>query len=287
MYRPDQSALIDCVTPVNRQHPLANGLAAWWLCIPGMMGGAKWRDLMSPADLAVGNHGTLTGITQGTTSGWQGTNRLGGFGHVLFDSSNDYVSSTPPLGGLSQATMAFWLKWNTYANDDKLAFEYTPNYNGANGIIVDPNSSSSGLFDLGISTGMSYSVTKIARPSAGVWHHFLFTMDRTLASNQTATVFVDGISQAPLSYAFNNMSSGSTFSTDTLYMMCRGGASLFGGGALDGVMFWNRLLTLAESPLVYNLGLQGYPGLLRRVTSREWGFGASNAPAPYYPSWSE
>ena len=55
------------------------------------------------------------------------------------------ASTTPPAPpstcrARSKLTVEFWLKWNAYANDDRLAMEFTPNFNdNAGGFLVDPN----------------------------------------------------------------------------------------------------------------------------------------------------
>ncbi len=51
-------------------------------------------------------------------------------------------------------TVEFWLKWNSYANNDALAMEFTPNFNeNAGGFLVDPNSGEfGGTFGIGIGT---------------------------------------------------------------------------------------------------------------------------------------
>ena len=44
------------------------------------------------------------------------------------------------LSGTSQLTLEFWLNWSAYANNDDLAFEFTPNFNNNDGgFLVDPN----------------------------------------------------------------------------------------------------------------------------------------------------
>ncbi|HEU4943669.1 MAG TPA: N,N-dimethylformamidase beta subunit family domain-containing protein, partial [Solirubrobacterales bacterium] len=59
---------------------------------------------------------------------------------VRFDGNDDAASAAVNLSGQSAITLEFWMKWNSWANDDDLAFEYTPNFNDATGgFLVDPN----------------------------------------------------------------------------------------------------------------------------------------------------
>ena len=84
-----------------------------------------------------------------------------------------------PLRQASQLTLEFWLKWNAYANDDDLAFEFTPNFNdNAGGFLVDPNAASSAASSASASAAANRATTRyFARPSAGVWHHYAFVFD--------------------------------------------------------------------------------------------------------------
>jgi hypothetical protein len=77
--------------PVNRAHPLNDGLVTWWLTLPPTDGGLRWYDLLGL------NHGTLANF--GAGFGWRGTTRPGGFGQLTFDaaagSAVDPASAAP------------------------------------------------------------------------------------------------------------------------------------------------------------------------------------------------
>ncbi|MEZ5121291.1 MAG: PKD domain-containing protein [Solirubrobacterales bacterium] len=56
-----------------------------------------------------------------------------------FDGVNDAARATVNLSATNKLTVEFWLKWNAYANDDRLAMELTPNFNqNAGGFVIDP-----------------------------------------------------------------------------------------------------------------------------------------------------
>src|SRR5690349_1214055 len=93
---PTYPASIDIQNPINQDHPLNHGRVAWWLTLPGLEGGKYLYDLCGRSP------GTLTNMTT-TSSGWRGTTRPGGYGHLLFDGSNDVVNMTVP----SQTTTGF------------------------------------------------------------------------------------------------------------------------------------------------------------------------------------
>jgi PKD repeat protein len=147
------------------------------------------------------------------------------------------------LSGTSQVTVEFWLKWNQYANNDALALELTPNFNeNAGGFLVDPNAPEfGGTFGVGIGMNGTRNSIFIARPSAGVWHHYAFVLDSTASSNGEIVPYVDG-----QQVAFQQESTGTgggLFANSTLYLFSRAGTSLFGAGALDELALYNRALS--------------------------------------------
>ena len=103
------------------------------------------------------------------------------------------ASTTPPaplnLSGKSAITVEFWLKWNSYANDDRLAMEFTNNFNEtAGGFLVDPNAPQlGGSFGVGIGKGASRNNVFFARPTAGQWHHYAFVLDTSAPAAQQIT----------------------------------------------------------------------------------------------------
>ncbi len=124
------------------------------------------------------------------------------------------------------------MNWTTNTNNDDLAFEYTNNYNGKNGFIVDPNSSSlGGTFEFGMSDSSShYRSDEIAQPTAGVWHLVHIVFDRSIPNNKP---YVDGSAASIIGGVHTMLPSD--FDNSTLYFMSRGTNSLNGDGALDEV----------------------------------------------------
>ena len=79
-----------------------------------------------------------TTIRESTATGANGTNNAntstktatGQIGKALsYNGSTDGSFAAINLSATNIATLSFWMKWTTNANDDDLAFEYTPNYN--------------------------------------------------------------------------------------------------------------------------------------------------------------
>src|SRR5947199_4291656 len=120
-----------------------------------------------------------TTIRESTVTGANGTNNAntssktatGQIGKALsYNGSSDGSFAAINLSATNIVTLSFWMKWTTNANDDDLAFEYTPNYNtNAGGFIADCNSSSygGGKFEMGMGNGGGVSWPGLfTRPSA-------------------------------------------------------------------------------------------------------------------------
>jgi PKD repeat protein len=172
-----------------------------------------------------------------TAAGFQGAGdptegQTGSFGSVPMD-----------LSGQSAVTVEFWLKWSTYGNDDKLAMEFTPNYNSnAGGFIVDPDAPQfGGTFGVGLGNNTSRNSIFFARPSAGAWHHYALVFDSTAPAASEVTPYVDG---QKVSFQQEGAGAGAgAFANSTLYLMSRAGTSLFGNGSLDELAVYGGALS--------------------------------------------
>jgi YD repeat-containing protein len=161
---------------------------------------------------------------------------------VRFDGTDDSASANVNLSSTNKATVEFWLKWNSYANDDRLAMEFTPNFNNnAGGFIVDPNApQNGGTFAVGIGSSSTRNNVFFARPSAGQWHHYAFVFDTSAPADTQITPYVDGVA-VPYTKIDDSAGAGN-FENSTLYFMSRAGTGLFGAGDLDEVAVYNRAL---------------------------------------------
>jgi YD repeat-containing protein len=197
---------------------------------------------------AIGGH-TATALN-GVTLGGAGALAGGADSNpsASFDGSNDAASAPLNLSGTNKLTIEFWLKWSSFANNDDLAFEFTPNSSNTNGgFFVDPNSSellALSRFGVGIGRSTSRNTAYFTRPSANVWHHYAIVMDSSATASQQVIPYVDGVA---VSYTKLNSGTGAgNFANSTLYFMSRNASSLFGKGNLDEVAIYNKALTAAE-----------------------------------------
>ncbi len=210
---------------------------------PGLVG--YWRLGEAKGPSLADSKGTATGTASAGTSFGATGGVLGDPNTALgFDGTDDFGSLPLNLSGTSKATVEFWLKWNAYETDDDLAMELTPNFNGnSGGFLVDPNASQ-GNFGVGVGIAESRNNAFFTRPSAGQWHHYALVFDTTAPAAQQITPYVDG---QPVGYTKTADGTGAgNFANSTLYLMSRGGQSLFGAGSLDEVAVYNRALSAAE-----------------------------------------
>ncbi len=164
---------------------------------------------------------------------------------VSFNGTGDAAQASLNLSGTSQVTLEFWLKWDAYANDDDLAFEFTPNFNSeAGGFLVDPNApEEGGKFAVGIGNGSSRNNVYFERPSEGQWHYYALVMNSGASAESQVTPYVDG-KAVPYTKTMSGTGAGN-FANSTLYFMSRAGSALFGAGDLDEVALYNRALSPA------------------------------------------
>ncbi len=185
------------------------------------------------------------------TSGWSNAGKYNKA--VAFDGTDDYARTAIDLSGTNVITLSFWLNWTSYSAADDLAMEFSADSNGvATGFLVDPNESSSGKFVVGYLGAGGYNTTHFTRPSAGVWHHYAFVMDKGQPAATEITPYVDGVQVSYTKNYSNNTTNN--FGNHNLYFMSRGGTSLFGPGIMDEVKIYNYALTSSEIKVDYNRG---------------------------------
>lgn len=228
-------------------------------------GGPRWPSLWNECALAIAPglgptgtvlrdftqlHATGTISNMSLTTGW---NLSRGAYSLLFDGTNDAASIPLKLGGLMKIGVSVWFDWQSYANNDSLLMEFTPNFNnsgsGNRGFIFNPNDSSSFNFSVGMSGPTSlYNMCNFTRPAAG-WHHLAVNFDRTLGAVNNMTVWLDGL-RINTNLGVGQSMAASTFVDSSLFLAGRNNTSLFGNTRIDDVRVYRRLLTHSEAVLL-------------------------------------
>lgn len=156
-------------------------------------------------------------------------------GAQAYNGSSDFIvtAASVNLASAQTVTVSYWMKWTTNANNDSLALETSSTFNSnANTILVDPNESG-GTFQVAMKDAIgTLNVATFTRPTAGVFNHFVFVLDKTqgTAANQIKC-YVNGVAQT-LTFPISNVLTGN-FGNYSWYRMSRAGGSLFAPGTLD------------------------------------------------------
>jgi hypothetical protein len=219
---------------------------------------AFWRQGEAAGTVMVDQKGVATGV-------YASSPNLGQPGLLTGDpdtavqyvgASSDAASAAINLSTHPVITLEFWLSWTTFAANDALAFEYTPNYNTNNGFLIDPNNSTGGKFSVGLSASSLVAAMDFTRPSAGVRHHYVIELDRTQTTQAAQyRVFVDGVQQTLTVHTARVI--GGNFINSSLFFMSRNLATLFGTGVLDEVALYDGWLTPAQAANHFQVGSQG------------------------------
>ena len=81
---------------------------------------------------------TCRRVSETTTS--QDSPVVIGVHSAKFDGSTGSAQAPVNLGATHTLTVEFWMNWNAFENDDKLAMEFTNNFNeNAGGFLIDPD----------------------------------------------------------------------------------------------------------------------------------------------------
>jgi len=197
---------------IDRTNQLAKTITH---CIP--MGGVN-------RDVVTGN--TLTLFSGAST-------QIDSRGKSLKGSGSAAVASIPlDLSPYRNLTISFWMRWDTFANNDALAMEHGENFVGNSGFLIDPNSAG-GQFEVGVGSPEGKANDWSApRPTALAWHHYYITLDRT--TSQSSTMCIDGVSQPMTAVA--TLDVADYFGNNTLYLFSRSNSTLFGAGRLENIV---------------------------------------------------
>lgn len=189
--------------------------------------GGKNFDLVTGNRVAFGAGGSIHPTPQGLTLRGSGASARAS---IPIDLSAHRILS-----------LSFWMYWDTFANDDLLAMEFTANTNSNNGgFHIDPNNSGvAGTFQCVTGDSAASSASSFARPSGAAWHHYAFVWDRNVVSGSgqpsLRSAWVDAIAQTTTTRS-STYATATNFANSTLYFLSRGGSSLLATGNLQNVV---------------------------------------------------
>jgi len=223
-------------TPLNPAHPLNRGLIGYWPFAEGA--GGKTMDLSGK-----GNHGTLTNMVQGPTSGWTG----GKFGGAMrFDGVNDYVGAgvVAALAGAVTATLSIWMFKSVAATNVRHG-QYLNPYRFA--VSWETN----GKCYIQAENG-SNSYPNFTQEQTG-WHHLVFSYNGALSGLSRLTVLWDGNLQTLTAGGASPAASLASAANQPEFRfgMDNSGGNRFGVGSVSEARLYNRALTIDEAKQLY------------------------------------
>jgi len=223
-------------TPLNPAHPLNRGLVLYMPFSEGA--GSKTQDLSGK-----GNHGTLTNIVQGATSGFSG----GKFGGAMnFDGVDDFVQLQSNLIDITTPhTISLFIKNNSTnrgvffaRNSGFPTYEINHHEGGTNSF----------GFRVGGTGGDGYYTAYATGLSQEKWHHISIIKMSSITSTPTDySMYIDGVSKN-ITYAFSTTIENGA-SNARIGVRVDIGLPFFGN--ISEVRIYNRALSPLEIQQLY------------------------------------
>jgi hypothetical protein len=231
---------------LNRQHPLAQGLVAFFYGAQGYTDGPRYYDL------ARRYHGTLTGFAAPT---WVPVPSLPGVKTPLFDGTNDrvLVTSAPEL----QPAAGTWLVLAKSTSSTQVQFAQLLGKDASLDLTANPGGSDSTQVACYVNNGDApQAVSPTGALPLGAWVWVGCTFDPARGSPQLRT-FVNGarVAQATSALAIPYTGASWFFGGDLT------GAAAF-AGAIGPVMVWNYALSDMQMGQVQQLARARFEGLV-------------------------
>jgi hypothetical protein len=267
-----QNSSVNIAGPVNRAHHLARDLAYWWICLPGLMGGEYLPNLMAmsiPMTTASthAQRQTTGADTYTNAPTWgSGTNRLGGFGHLVnpaLTSPSGMMKCGDVLETAAGATWDFTLIGNINIISHK---------DVSDGIMGQMAPSGNTLVVFIVTTTHLIRMSMGAHAFSGTsalltetWYQVATTWTAG-AGTPVAAIYLNGRLQATGS---SLTASDRVIGTPTSPYILAGNPNLSFARPLnarfDDFRVYKRALTASEILDVYQNSILGYPGLLNRT----------------------
>jgi hypothetical protein len=181
---------------------------------------------VTPDSTGNGNNGSVSGATAAPATT---TMQIDGAAKFVAGSSQ-YVSMPINLAGATQTTAEFWLYQSSYIAN-AIAAGFTPAGNMTVGGFDITPSNGSGKLEIW-ATGNAATNDNIYTRLATGWHHYVFTENLTVASNQI-NLYIDGSSYVAGLVRNKNGNNTNVLVNNTFYMMTLGGSSYFDTGIQD------------------------------------------------------
>ncbi len=208
---------------------------------------------------SIGNTGTTVGTITLGNSGKVKTslqaNGAGGF------------SAPMDLSLTNVVTVAAWFNYLGCSDPTRcILWELSANYSAGLGFIATVNDSSGdagvplGFMSFGQQNSNGSFIRYTTAPTLG-WHHLVVVYDRSNASANSTTVYLDGALVVTTSASSNN--NNDNFGNSILYFLGRTASSQNTSARLDEVAIWKSALSGGEVANIYTRQIAGYRPLHR------------------------
>ena len=237
---------LDYAQPINRAHPLARGVQAWWLATPQNYGCNDWYDLSKLYT------GVLTGYAPGF--GWDPRGNPSAPACIKSSNTTNYVSTNyAGITGTAARTFSAWFKTtNTTAGPANCVCGYGSTATGGQWYIAVENGS---IWFRGAGTTAQWG----SGFNDGNWHHVAVTFPAG-GTTSSLSCYVD---RKALTGSFTNgttaINTGTTFKVAIGALPGSPSYADFFIGNLNDVCFRNRVLSASEVAALYWDSQQGYP----------------------------
>lgn len=196
--------------------------------------------------------GTSIAAAYGPTATTNGTL---GSGYVTVNGTTGYVNSNSAVTfGSSTITAMGWYKVTAYSQNGtgKRMAESSANYSGGNNRWC--MYSAWGLICFGVTDNAGNDkLYSIVAPTDNVEAHIAVTFD-----NASAAVPLGWVNGSPVTVtiAFSAWASAGTFTSQTVYLMSKGGSADFAGGTVNDFRIYSSALTNGDISTIYAAGAQ-------------------------------
>ena len=223
-------------------------------CVPGdatsCTGPVVRMDLNEGTGTAVNNTGSVQDQAFSLTGAVWDNGKIGG--GVRFDGTDDKVGHPAEINVQSQQmTVEFWLNWDSFSDDDDVAFGLDDTTQTCD-LYIQPNSSGASTFGVGIEGNAGFNEVGFTRPTAKVWHHYAMVFDINQAGQEVTRAYVDGIKQTLSTVASANNTCTFSNAADLQLMAFRDVGH--GAGKMDQFRLFNYARTDAQILWGFNQG---------------------------------
>lgn len=170
-----------------------------------------------------------------------------------FNGTSDVLTSASNIAFAStrKVAVAFWLWWDSYANDGKSALA-CGSLSNTGYFRINPNGGAGDVQILMYGKLSDADAVSITRPSAAAWHHYVANFDITQQAthNLVASVYVDGADASP-SVIATESEGDFTIPDNPLYLMSFGGGGFGAGRQAECALYREVNLSLSEAQQLY------------------------------------